>query len=229
MVINLYNLIAHRGKNSYKYGENTKESIINALNKPYISGIEIDIRMTKDNKIVVLHDKTINRTSNGHGLVSKTTYSKLKKYNFGTKTHPSKISLLKDILKIVPNNKILLIEIKCELCNENKFIKNLLKTLKPFKNKNIHIMSFNNSIINKIKKKEPNLKCGILISTLINSTHIKDNTDFIAISSYSINKIKNYQKPIFIWAINNKKTYQELQKQHTEKIYYIVDFPYKYL
>ena len=65
------NLIAHRGLNNKKYKENTKEAIINSLKQDYIKGIEIDIRLTKDNKIVVIHDSTINRTSNGQGKVKE--------------------------------------------------------------------------------------------------------------------------------------------------------------
>ena len=118
MVIVLNNLIAHRGINSSLFGENTKEGIVDALDRSYVSGIEIDVRITRDNKIVVIHDMSINRTSDGYGLVSKMSFSKLKKYNFGTSSNPSKISLLRDILKVVPLDKIVLIEVKCEICDK---------------------------------------------------------------------------------------------------------------
>ena len=122
MVIVLNNLIAHRGINSSLFGENTKEGIVDALDRSYVSGIEIDVRITRDNKIVVIHDMSINRTSDGYGLVSKMSFSKLKKYNFGTSSNPSKISLLRDILKVVPLDKIVLIEVKCEICDKERFI-----------------------------------------------------------------------------------------------------------
>ena len=46
-------LIAHRENNNHKYKENSKEAFINCFNTEYIDGIELDIRLTKDNIIVV--------------------------------------------------------------------------------------------------------------------------------------------------------------------------------
>lgn len=229
MVIVLNNLIAHRGINSSLFGENTKEGIVDALDKSYVSGIEIDVRITRDNKIVVIHDMSINRTSDGYGLVSKMSFSKLKKYNFGTSSNPSKISLLRDILKVVPLDKIVLIEVKCEICDKERFIKYFSKCVKSFLDRNIYVMSFNSEIIKLIKKKCPFVKCGFLIGSIINSSHIDEDMDFIAISSYSVNKVSGYNKPIFVWAINGKKKYIDLVSRMNDSTYYIVDYPVRFL
>ena len=125
------NLIAHRALDDSKYKENTKDAIIAALNKSYIKGIEIDVRITKDNKIVLIHDSIINRTSNGSGIVEAMTLKKLGKYNFGTKDNPCKISTLKEMLRILPNDKIVLIEIKCH-SEEDRFIDCFYDTIKNF-------------------------------------------------------------------------------------------------
>ena len=50
------NFIAHRGLDNHKYHENTKEALVESLNKDYISGVELDIRLTKDNKFVIYHN-----------------------------------------------------------------------------------------------------------------------------------------------------------------------------
>lgn len=229
MVIVLCNLIAHRGRNSSIFGENTKEGIFDSFNSSYVSGVEIDVRITKDNKIVVIHDMTINRTSDGYGFVNRMSFWKLRKYNFGTSENNSKICLLKDILRGVSKDKIVLIEIKCELCDIDRFVKYFVKTVKPFIDKNIYVMSFNSNIIRTIKDKFPFIKCGFLIGSVVNSNHIDDEMDFIAISSYSINKVKSYSKPLFVWAINSKKKYLELINKMNSSTYFIVDFPFKYI
>lgn len=226
----MYNLIAHRGQNSKKYKENTQEAITNSLKPPYIKGIEIDVRLTKDNKLVVIHDMTINRTSTGSGFVKNETLKTLKKHNYGTKENPSTISTLKEILKNYPNDKILLIEIKHETKNINKFIKYFYNEIKNFKNKKLYIMSFNPKIIKTLKEKHPTLKCGILTSTIINSKVNEENLDFIATSSYNTEKLKTNKKPTFIWAIKTKKKYLELKnKTINPNTYYIVDFPKEYI
>lgn len=225
VVIALNNLIAHRGRDSSLFGENTKEGVIDSFDRSYVSGVEIDVRITKDNKIVVIHDMTINRTSNGCGFVSKMPFWKLRKYNFGTDDNVSRICLLKDILKILPNDKIVLIEIKCEVCDKDRFVKYFIRSIKSFLDKNIYVMSFNSEIIKLIKEKCPFVKCGFLIGSFVNYKHIDDEMDFVAISSYSVNKVSNYSKPVFVWAINSKKRYFDLLSKMNSSTYYIVDFP----
>lgn len=223
------NLIAHRGLDNIKYKENTKDAILDSLSKDYIKGIEIDVRMTKDNKFVLVHDMIINRVSNGSGFVKNMTLKQLKKYNFGTKEKPCKITTLKEILKTIPSDKIVLIEIKNSGDDIDKYVKYFLREIRFFFRKNIYVMSFNEEIMKKIKKFSKKVKCGLLISTIINSSHLNDNYDFIAISSYSVKKVKNYKKPIFVWAINNKKRYFELKKDMPTSTYYIVDIPSNFL
>ncbi len=222
------NLIAHRGVNNKNYKENTKLAIRDSLLKDYVKGIEFDVRMTKDGKIVVIHDSTINRTSDGFGFVKNMTYKNLRKYNFGTKENPCKISTLKEIIKICPKDKIILIEIKQDK-ESTLFVERFYKEISKYLFKNIYIMSFNEDIIKQIKNSYPNLKCGILISKIINSSHLNDNYDFLALSSYSIDKLKDYKKPIFVWALNNKKKYLELKKNMSDNTFYIVDMPIKYI
>ena len=56
---------AHRGC-SYDYPENTLESFRAALDYE-ITGIELDIQLTKDGKMIVLHDEKVDRTTDGKG------------------------------------------------------------------------------------------------------------------------------------------------------------------
>lgn len=224
------NFIAHRGLNSKKYSENTKEAILDSLKYNYIKGIEIDVRMTKDKKIVVIHDSTINRTSNGSGFVKNMTLRELRKYNFGTDKNPSKISTLNEILNLIPNNKLILIELKSDKKQDtNIFIRRFYNIIRKYKNKNIYIASFNEKLIKKLKAPDSSLKCSVFISKIINSEHIDDTYDFTIVSSYGINTTKNYKKPIFIWAIYNKKQYLDLTSTMDKDVLYIVDYPCKFL
>ena len=45
-------LIAHRGLDNHKYSENSFKAILTSLNEKYIDGVEFDVRITKDKKIV---------------------------------------------------------------------------------------------------------------------------------------------------------------------------------
>lgn len=225
----MLNLIAHRALDNNKYQENTKEAINDSLSKDYISGIEIDARMTKDKKIVIIHDMTINRVSNGTGFISNQTLKELKKHNFGTEENPSKISTLKEILKEINTNKIILIELKHESSNKEEYITQINNVLKNYNKENIYVMSFDPILIKLLKETNQNIKCGLLVSKIINITTNYEDYDFIAISSYSIDKVKNIKKPIFVWALKTKKRIKELNEKMSKNTYYIVDKPRKYI
>ena len=94
-------IISHRGYIK-KYPENSYEGIFYAFNQSYIDGVEFDVRVTLDNKFVIIHDATTSRTSNKSGYINKKTYKELLGYDF----NGTKIPLLSDILKINSNNEL---------------------------------------------------------------------------------------------------------------------------
>ena len=76
-------IIAHRGW-SGRYPENTLISFEKAMELP-VDGIEFDLRLTADNRIVVSHEPNVDLRSNGSGIISKMTLDELKKLDFGIK------------------------------------------------------------------------------------------------------------------------------------------------
>ena len=73
-------ICAHRGASAYA-PENTMPAFELAAQQKADS-VEIDVHLTKDNVIVVSHDGSIDRCSDGHGNICDMTYAELKKYNF---------------------------------------------------------------------------------------------------------------------------------------------------
>lgn len=69
---------AHRGC-SQRYPENTITSFSKALEIQGLTGIELDIQMTKDGELVVIHDERVDRTTDGIGYVKDFTYQQLRK------------------------------------------------------------------------------------------------------------------------------------------------------
>lgn len=183
-------IIAHRGLKEYK--QNTRKALIEALKKDYIDGIEFDIRITKDKKIVIIHDPIIDLVSDGSGLVKMMTYKKLLKYNFGTKENPQKIMLLDDFLKELNTNKIIIIDIKEEL-TDLEIVKYLPRIINKY-NLNIYLTSFNYNII----KHLTNHKVGLLIGYTINKDKLYNHFDFNIVSSNYANRI-NKKKETFIF------------------------------
>ena len=69
-------VVAHRGY-SGRYPENTASAFEAAIGAG-ADMIELDVCMTKDRVPIVIHDKTLERTTDGHGLVSAFSLSKIK-------------------------------------------------------------------------------------------------------------------------------------------------------
>lgn len=74
-------ILAHRG-GSHLAPEHTLLAFDKALELG-VDGFEVDIRLTKDEEIIVFHDDTIDRTSDGSGFVKDFTFDELKQFNFG--------------------------------------------------------------------------------------------------------------------------------------------------
>ncbi len=108
-------IVAHRGL-SYTAPENTLVSVNLAWNT-VADIVEIDVRLTKDNKIVVIHDATTLRTTGVDLKVAETDYETLAKLDAGKfkneKFSGEKIPLLEEVIKTIPKGKKLFVEIKC--------------------------------------------------------------------------------------------------------------------
>ena len=208
-------LISHRGLINDNIKENTLESFKNAINNNY-NGIELDIRITKDNKIVVLHDKLNNRTSNAKGNINNLLYKDVVKYNFGSKTIPSKLPLLEDVIKKF-NNIIIFIELKEKI---NKDL--LLDILKLNDSNDYYIMSFNKNYINEFLNTK--YKIG-LINNIFNSKNDISLYDFSVVleNLFTVelyNRLIKKNKEIVLYGVLNNISLKN--KELLAKIKYII-------
>ncbi|UCH64812.1 MAG: hypothetical protein JSW63_09295 [Ignavibacterium sp.] len=147
--------IAHRGE-SYEAPENTLASINLAWHKDD-DAVEIDVRMTKDEKIVAIHDNTTLRTGKRLMNISSSNYNDLLKVDVGKykgkKWEGEKIPLLDDVIATIPDGKSLFVEIK----SDDKIVPPLQKLIKR-KNVNhnkIRFIGFNIDTISLIKNYFP--------------------------------------------------------------------------
>lgn len=108
--------IAHRGF-SGKYPENTNIAFVKALTEGYCDGIEVDVHMTRDNKLVIIHDDKLDRTTTGTGFIKDYTLEEVLQFDAGVKYNPKykgeKISPINVALDLVKKYNVrLYIEIK---------------------------------------------------------------------------------------------------------------------
>jgi len=107
-------VVAHRGYRT-KYPENTQVAFQGAIDAG-ADMIELDVLLTKDRKMVVIHDAALDRTTNGQGMVSDYTLSELKALDAGSWFDPcfkgERLPTLEEVLDEVDGRVPLNIEIK---------------------------------------------------------------------------------------------------------------------
>ena len=198
--------IIHRGITSNRFKENSYTAIKRALIDKSSLGVEFDIRLAKDDKIVLSHDNIIN-----FNYIENMNYNDIIKNKY--------LTTLDKVLTI-NTDKILLIDIKVNN-NYKKFGNLLLKEVDKYE-RNIYLASFNKKVIKYLRKKTK-YKKGI-----ITLNYKKNNNDFVVInyntiSSKKINDIKN--KEIFIWTIHNDKDLEKVKNKFSniDDFYLIID------
>ncbi len=110
----LQGICAHRGAMG-THPENTIVAFKEAI-RLGAQMIEFDVRMTKDNALVIMHDATVDRTTNGSGLVRDLTLSEIRKLDAGSwkskKFAGEKVPTLKEALQMMPQNVWINIHLK---------------------------------------------------------------------------------------------------------------------
>ncbi|MBD3196277.1 MAG: hypothetical protein GF317_14560 [Candidatus Lokiarchaeota archaeon] len=147
-------LIGHRGANK-EAPENTLKSFRKAI-ELCADYIEFDIHLSKDGKIVIIHDENTLRTTGYDGLIKEMNLSELKKLDCG---EGEKIPTIQELINIAKNKIGLQIEIKATGLTE-KLI-NILDSERLLES--TIISSFNHEELQKIKKLEPSLKISTLV------------------------------------------------------------------
>ena len=125
------NIIGHRGVAGMEL-ENTRGSLIRAMNIG-LRSIEIDVRKTKDNRLVLCHDADLRRISNSSKKVSQHTLDELQKIPLADGSH---IITLEEALEITDGAHVI-IEMKDEACGRE-----LRPIIRPYQRRLISIASF---------------------------------------------------------------------------------------
>ncbi len=219
-------IIAHRGlHNNMDVPENSILAYKLAVKKGY--GVEFDVRVSKDNKLVIIHDGNLKRMAGTDKSVKNLTLDEMKRLHL-LKTG-EKIPTLNEVLKLV-NGKVLL-DIEIKSTRKIKLVCDLvLNGLKDYKGE-ILLKSFNPFIVRELKKK-CDYKVGILMASLGNDNPLDAinkaimfrffEFDFIAVNKRALSG-KYYKKyaskyPIYVWTFRGLAEAEKFVKQYPKII-----------
>lgn len=109
-------IIAHRGASAYA-PENTLAAI-NLAWQQNVDGVEVDVHLTQDAQLVVIHDATLERRSGVDQRIDELTFDELQTFDVGSwkgsKWATERVPALTSVVSTIPRGKRLLVEVKCD-------------------------------------------------------------------------------------------------------------------
>ncbi|AXT56900.1 glycerophosphodiester phosphodiesterase [Aquimarina sp. AD1] len=220
-------IIGHRGAAGL-VAENTVESIAEAF-KYNVDGIEIDIHKCKSGELVVIHDETLERTTNGKGKVSEFTLQELKKYR--TK-EGYRIPTLNEVLDFINAKCILNIELK-GIGTAGPVMELLERRIKDsdWDYDDFILSSFDHSQLFQIKSKTFKFKLGVLteknIPSILKVAEVLEafsvHPPILSLQKEEVTSAKNNGFKVYTWTVNDSSKIKSSKTWKVDGI--ITDFP----
>ncbi len=211
----MFKIIAHRGA-SAKAPENTFASFRLAL-RNHADILEMDIRLSSDNEIVVIHDASVNRTTDGTGKVSELTSSELKRLDSGSWFSPEyreeRIPLLREVFAADWGNATLNVEIKGTPEEYPRFSKKIVRLVEEYGMEDkVVLTSFNNDYLEEIKKINPDISVGIVYNFRMQNYREKESLPGVSeinplwyfLSKKFVRKAHDNKIKIYPWTVNSR-------------------------
>src|SRR5258708_2072037 len=202
-------IIAHRGASGYEV-ENTLAAIKKAL-ACKADMIEIDVRISQDGQLLVLHDPRLDRTTNGRGHVKKLPFERIKTF-FANNGKP--IPTLKEALNLINKKAKVNIDLK-----DYDAATPTVALIEEYVNKHkwqyddFLISAFKLSILKKVKLLNKNIPIAInfsflpwlflLVTKLLNTRYLKPHKRLI--TQKFIQKAHKANLKIYAWTVNEEK------------------------
>ena len=217
--------VAHRGYHNEQYTENGFGAFKNAIDNNF--AFELDVHLTKDEKLIVSHDSSLKRTTGKEGIIEELTLEEIKS-NYHL-LDGSEVPTLEEVFEFTKESVPIVVELKPYTKTKNYKVLafKVMDALKEIKDKrNIILISFYPQCLFPIKKE------GYSRLLLVNSndsyTYILRNFFEGVDLDYTLFNKKKYQKSIkkrltISWTIDNLEKYEFASKYSDTVTYQYID------
>ncbi|MFD1738952.1 glycerophosphodiester phosphodiesterase [Bacillus salitolerans] len=228
--------MAHRGWSS-KAPENTLAAIQLALMEPKVTWIEIDVQLSKDGIPVVIHDFTLERTTNGVGPVHDLTLQQLQRLDAGSWFSPvfidERIPSLSEVLHAVKGRCKLNIELKTAGDLYPSLAEKVVALIQEMNmEQEVVITSFDHEKIRRIKERNTNIQTGLIIwgkPTLLKEQLKETGATILSmafpfLTQEFIEEMKKEEITIFAWTVD-EEDHMKAVLQQDPSIYICTNYP----
>lgn len=219
--------IGHRGAKGYE-PENTLISFQKAIELK-ADGVELDVHVCKSGELIVMHDFTVDRTTNGTGAIADLTLSELKKLRIN---QTIEIPTLGEVLQLFSKRHFINIELKgkdtaepvCDCIDRNV-------TEAKFDYQNFIVSSFQREELARVAEYNAKIPLGILTQASVeqalewadafSAQAIHPHFSLLTTENVALTRQKGYQ--IFTWTVNEFEDIARVKEFGIDAI--ITDFP----
>jgi glycerophosphoryl diester phosphodiesterase len=208
--------IGHRGARAYE-PENTLRSFQKAIELG-VNAVELDVRRTRDDQLVVIHNANVNKTTDGNGSVNELTLNEIK--GFVTEKG-EKVPTLEEALQFLGKRVTILVELKETGIEEQ--VLNLVH--KKGLTENIIIISFHEDALRKVRELDPEIITGLIYVRHKNpvQTALNLNAQYMLplyrfTHSANIKKAHENGLKVIVWTINTAEEVAEYKKKGVDGI-----------
>nr|HDN00678.1 glycerophosphodiester phosphodiesterase [Deltaproteobacteria bacterium] len=196
-------IMGHRGAAAIE-PENTLLSIDRAIDLG-VDAVEIDVHLSKDKELVVIHDATVDRTTNGTGPVSGFTVQEIKRLDAGK---GESIPTLQEVVDLIDRRVLLVIELK-EEGTEGPVV-DLIRQNDLFHKS--CVISFRHRLVKTVKQRDSRIQTGVLfVGSPVDAciaTHASADTLVMKYSFVDRELVKTAHRQglkVFIWNIDKQE------------------------
>ena len=201
--------------------------------------IELDLQLTSDGQLVVIHDDKLDRTTNGKGLVERYTYEQLKPLSAGSwfskdgEFDDVEIPLFSEVLELTGKDIMLNIEIK-KSGDPKKTAEKAVELIEEYGIVNsCYVTSFSYPALKKVKQLNPKIKTAF-IANLATATSYAQlpyidavSMNYLFVNQSVVNSAHHHGKRIFVWTVDRQSEMQKMMALGVDNI--ITDRPDKAL
>jgi glycerophosphoryl diester phosphodiesterase len=211
----LYLKLGHRGAKAY-VAENTLESIQKALDFK-VDGIEIDVHLCASGELVVFHDFTLDRMTNGQGEIGKISLVELKKLKVNG---GYSIPTLEEVLNLIDKKCLLNIELKGKktALKTSEVVQDYIKN-KGWNYKDFIVSSFQHNELKAVFEIDKKIPLGVLskasvdeaieFAKIINAVAIHPN--YALLTSENVKRAQNKGYKVYTWTVNDEQTIKRMK------------------
>jgi glycerophosphoryl diester phosphodiesterase len=217
-------IFAHRGASA-----NKPENTLAAFKAACLSncdGVEFDIQQV-DGRLIVFHDRYLERTSSGKGLLIEHSFEQLRQLDVG---NGEMIPTLDEVLAIVADQQIINIELKSILIADLPLLFHYLdnaKVMLKINNEQFLLSSFNHQLLQVINQQRPEFSLGALTASLpLNNAEFAQQLNAYSaniviqyVTQEFVNDAHNRGLKVYVYTVDNLRDIKMLQAMGVDGIF----------